>query len=350
MLEKKVPGSEGLIKPLENPKKLITAILIGNNIANVGASAIATTIMLDFLDGKGVHNTALAMAIITGVMTFLLLTFGEITPKTLALKNPEKWAIRSSRPIFFFLILFHPIIFLFSYMSLFASKILRIPPSEAEKLVTPEDIKTIINIGEKEGIIEKEEREMMHNIFEFANRIVREIMVPRTDAICIEANQKISDAIRLITTHGHSRIPVYEDKIDNILGIIYAKDLLTSSTSEHPGEIRKFMRDPVFVPETKNIEELMHQMKKNKVHIAIVVDEYGGMSGVVTLEDIIEEIIGEIQDEYDPDDLPEFTEIDKDTYLVDAKMNIDDLEEKLKTEFPKEDDYDTLGGFVLSLL
>ena len=290
------------------------------------------------------------MAIITAIMTVILLIFGEITPKTLALKDPEKWAFMLAKPIALILKIFMPFIYVFEGLSTISGKILGVTQQQETQLLSEEEIKSIVNIGEEEGVIEKEERQMIHSIFRFSETVVREIMTPRTDAICMDINSSISDIVNLIKEKGHSRVPIFEEKIDNIIGVVYAKDLISVQMEySEKNMLKKFIRDPVFIPETKNIEELLQQMKSARVHIAIVVDEYGGMSGLVTLEDIIEEIIGEINDEYDIDEGLEFVEIKPGHYIVDAKMNIDDLGEKISHEFPKDEDYDTLGGLVLSL-
>jgi putative hemolysin len=351
LVEQKVKGSSQLQDILENPKKLLTAILIGNNLANIGASAIATTTILDFLNSFGIDNYATGMAIVTGIMTFIILTFGEITPKTIAIKNPERFALLMTKPFFTILVIFHPIIVFFTYISKGISKLLGISSTEVGEILTTEELKAVVKLGEEDGILEKEEQEMIRSIFEFSDTIVREIMTPRTDAVCIDINTTISDAIQLIQEKGHSRIPVFEEKIDNIVGIIYAKDLLGIPDSGNHTNLKNFLREAIFMPETKNIEELLQQMKKSKFHLAIVIDEYGGMAGLVTLEDIIEEIIGEIRDEYDVNEKPEFTKIANERYLVDASMNMNDLAEKIECEFPKDDDdYDTIGGFILSTL
>ena len=190
---------------------------------------------------------------------------------------------------------------------------------------------------------------MLTSIFEFSDTIVREIMTPRTDTICISDQETVQSAVHLIINEGHSRIPVYEDKMDNIVGIVYAKDLLNISNGDAPPNVRKFMRPAVFIPEYKPVDDLLQQMKRSKLHMAIVVDEHGGMSGIVTLEDIVEEILGEIQDEYDQDEQKECIEVSKNKYDVDAKITIRDLEDILDVTFPDDEDYDTLGGFILSI-
>ncbi len=350
MVHRNVAGSFRLQHILQNPKRLITALLIGNSLTNIAASAIATAAMLEALYAAGIENYALTMSIITGILTFILLVFGEISPKTIAIKNPERFALLMTKPVYFTLIVFSPLIKFFSIIDRIISKLLMVSSSDAEKLLTAEELKAMLKVGASEGVLEKREREMLHSVFDFSEKIVREIMTPRTDAVCIDVNRSIAEVVELVLREGHSRIPVFEEKIDNIIGIIYAKDLLTVKKEDHKGNLRKFMREAVYVPETKNIEDLLHQMKKAKFHLAIIVDEYGGFSGIATMEDIIEEIFGEIWDEYDLESQAEFSELSADRFLVDGGMNIDDLAEKLEVKFPTDEDYDTIGGFVLSHL
>lgn len=345
--EQNVKGAKRLEKVLENPKNLITAILIGNNITNIGASAIATAFLMDTFKLIGFNNFAANMAIITGIMTFILLIFGEITPKTIAIKHPAQYALKITPAIHVVLWIFLPFIKLFSFFSFIISKGLGIN-SEVSKIITAEEVKAIINLGEEEGILDPEEKHMIEGVFKVSEKVIREVMTPRTDAICIESATGINEAILIIQENGHSRIPVYEDKIDNIQGILYAKDLLNVDKNNNQ-TIKSFIRKAVFVPETKNIEALLQEMKNEKFHMAIVVDEHGGMSGIVTMEDIIEEIVGEIIDEHDIEE-SEIKPLTDNAYEVDASINIDDLSKYLNFPFPEEDDYDTLGGFILSLV
>ena len=224
----------------------------------------------------------------------------------------------------------------------------QIVPKNWKKAVTQEDIETIISSGQETGLIDEEGNEMIHRILEMKDVVVREVMVPRTDILAMEVNSSIEDVIKLVVNEGHSRVPVYDETIDNVVGIVYAKDLLKHLISKKQSrQIREIMRKPLFVPETKNIDELFKELKSKRIHIAIVVDEYGGTSGLVTIEDLIEEIVGDIQDEHDAEE-EEFASTGEDSYLVDARIDIDDLSEKIDIEIPKED-YDTLGGFLVHM-
>lgn len=349
IVEEGIKGSKKLEYVLSYPKRLLTAILIGNNLTNVAASALATTVMADTLNKLGVYNMAAAVSIVTGTMTFIILTFGEITPKTLAVKNPSNYALRISPIMFYLMIFLYPIISLFMLISHGISWIFRMPYDDETKLLSETEIRAIIQLAEEDGILEKEEKSMLDGIFKMSEKKVYEIMTPRTDAICIESQQTIQEAIELINQHGHSRIPIYEEKIDNIIGILYAKDLLKVE-SPSTTSVKKYMRDVVFIPETKLIEDLMQQMKQSKFHLAIVVDEYGGMAGLVTFEDIIEEIVGDIQDEYDNEGSL-VSKLNDKHYKIAASLDLDDLPEEIKENLPENQDlYETVGGLILHIL
>tara|TARA_A100001015_G_scaffold176642_1_gene196398 strand:- start:1515 stop:2804 length:1290 start_codon:yes stop_codon:yes gene_type:complete len=343
-----VKHADKLESLIQSPSKLITAILIGNNFSNVACSALATTIIIDILYQFGLTNLLFVMPIVTISITILLLVFGEITPKALALKQPERYALFSSSFLKPFMIVLTPIIHCFDLFNTLIAKLFNIPENSSQHL-TIEELKLMVDISHDDGMIHDDKNKMLTSIFEFSDTIVREIMTPRTDAVCVSSLETVQNTIHLITNEGHSRIPVYEDKLDNIIGFIYAKDLLMVSKDNLTQNIQKFMRKAVFIPEFKPVEDLLQQMKRTKFHIAVVVDEHGGFAGLVTLEDIVEEIIGDIQDEYDSDEKNECIEVDTDLYDVDAKIPIKDLEDIIDVEFPEDDDYDTLGGFVLSL-
>ena len=221
-------------------------------------------------------------------------------------------------------------------------------PFKWKKEVTQEELETIIDTGQETGLIDEDENEMIHRIFEMKDIVVREVMIPRTDIEALEVNSGVEDVAKLVVKVGHSRIPVYEENIDNVVGIVYAKDLLKSLISKSKnGKIRDVMRKPLFVPETKNIDDLFKELKSQRIHIAIVVDEYGGTSGLVTIEDLIEEIVGDIQDEYDIEE-EEFIIVNEDEFIADARIDIDELSDKLSITISKED-YDTLGGFLVHM-
>ena len=272
--EKENPSKPKMLSDFEEPSKLITAILIGNNFCNVACSALATTIIIDIFRQLNITNLAIVMPTITVLVTILLLIFGEITPKNLALKEPERLAVFSSKFISPLLIILYPVIMIFDAFNQLVNKIFKTKSEFSNKSLSIDELKLMVDISHDDGIIESEKNKMLTSIFEFSDIIVREIMTPRTDAICISDKESVQSAIQLIINEGHSRIPVYEDKMDNIIGIIYAKDLLNVSTSEGSPNVRKFMRTAVFIPEYKAVDDLFQQMKKSKLHMAIVVDEH----------------------------------------------------------------------------
>ncbi len=335
-----------LLQLFKHPEKLVAGLFVGHHLFTSSSIVLGLLVALEVLQYASIIPFEAGLILATLVISLTVVFFTEMLPRSLALKNPEKYVQLFSRPISFCLNLLTPFIWVFNVISFSLSKVSGSAYLDHQRFLTADEIKNIVNISEKEGGIEKVEKEMIHSIFDFSETVVREIMTPRTDMVAIPVNMTPTDAIAVIQKHGHSRIPVYETEVDNICGILYAKDLLGPNTTV----IKEVMRTAIFIPETQNSMTLLHDMKKNKFHLAIVVDEYGGIAGVVTLEDIIEEIIGDVQDEYDSDENPEITELSSGHFLVDAGMNIDDLAEHLNYTFPADEDFDTIGGFVLSLL
>ncbi|MHC1636179.1 MAG: hemolysin family protein [Candidatus Methanospirareceae archaeon] len=292
LLKKGVRSAEVIQKLIEEPNVFLTTVLIGNNIVNVAASAIATSIAIDYFGSYGV-------GIATGVMVFLILTFGEIMPKTIALHHAEKISIIASKPLYILSSILRPVIKFFSFMvgvlhSVFGIKEVKKP------LVSEEEVVTILDIGEEEGVLEKEEKEMIKRVLAFNDTMVRNIMKDREEMVCIEANKSLEEAIDLIKRSGYSRIPVFEGDRDNIIGILYAKDILMHGDKCKGGvSLKEMIKPAYFVEETKMIDDLLKELQQGRVHIAIVVDKEGKVKGLVTLEDILEEIVGSIYDEYD---------------------------------------------------
>lgn len=324
---------------------IIISSLIGNILSTIAVATVAIPFIKQYIPHIPIPYFAHGLAITCVMVTSLI--FGEIIPRTHAIKRPIYLAEKLTPLIKITLFIFKPFIMLSQGITFTLSKIMQLDTNRTKQFLTTEELKTMVTIGEEEGVLEKEEKDMINSIFDFSLTIVKEIMTPRVDTIFIESSKTVEQAIALVIEKGHSRIPVYEDKVDNIIGILYAKDLL--KIEDKTDSIKSIIRDAIFIPETKSIEGLLQQMQKSKFLLAIAMDEYGGVSGIVTLEDIIEEIIGEIQDEYDRDKEPEIIKLDKNTYLVDAKMNLDDLYKTINTKFPEDEDYTTLGGFLLSL-
>lgn len=325
-----------LINKMKNdPHRLLSTVLIGNNIVNVGAAALATSITI-----KIFSNYAVGLA--TGIMTFFILVFGEVLPKSIATRNNILIAKITIYPIYWLSILFYPVIIFLNFIPKITGKIKKRPS------VTEEELMTFVEVVEEEGEIKEEEKELIHNIFEFDDTGASEIMTPRADMFVIEADEALN--LEDIVKSGFTRIPVIEDDIDHVIGIINIKDLfLHNVTSEDRIDVRKIMTKPYFVPENKKLDKLLHQFKKRKHHMAIVVDEHGGVSGLITLEDALEEIVGEIRDETDKEE-PHIEEYKNKEWIVLGKSDIDEVNETLGMNIPESKDYDTFSGYVLNTI
>jgi CBS domain containing-hemolysin-like protein len=332
-LAKEKGFTNALIKKMkDDPHRLLSTILIGNNIVNVGAAAIATAITLKLVSSN-------AVGIATGIMTFLILIFGEIFPKSIATRNNILIARIVIFPIYWLSVIFTPIILFLNFIPKLTGKIQRKPK------VTEEELLTMVEVVEEEGEIKEEEKEFIHNIFEFDDTNASEIMTPRADMFVVDVAEEFN--LETVVNSGFTRIPVIEGDFDHIIGILYIKDLLMHyATSNDKIDIRKMMRDPYFVPENKKLDNLLQQFKKRKQHLAIVVDEHGGVSGLITLEDALEEIVGEIIDETDKFE-PHIVKIKPDEWSVLGKSEIDEVNEKVNMNIPESKEYDTFSGYVL---
>lgn len=336
---------KSIIRLLDDPQRTLISILIGNMFVNIAASSLAT-----YLAIKTFGNIGIGIA--SGIMIFTILVFGEIVPKSLAVANAEAISKRVAKPIeiistgLFPLIKFFKIIISVVYY-FFGKKSV-----EEKKEITEEDLITLIDAGKDEGVIEEEEKEMIRNIFEFGDTMVKEVMIPRVDIACIPSDTKLGLILKLIKKMGHSRIPVYEETIDNIIGILYAKDLLSIYeqwyTSKEKFDLKGIIREAYFVPENKKIDELLDIFQKDRIQIAIAIDEYGGTAGLITMEDVVEEVVGEIIDEYDKE-IKLYEIIGDNTVIVDGIISIEEINEILNIEIP-ENDFETLGGFIFDLL
>ncbi len=319
----------------DDPHKLLSTILIGNNIVNVGASALATSVTINIFP-----NYAVGLA--TGIMTFLILVFGEVLPKSVATQNNILIARISIYPIYWLSNLFYPVIKFLNFIPMLTGKIKRTPK------ITEEELMTFVEAVEEEGEIKEEEKELIHKIFEFDDTNTSEIMTPRADMFVIEADEKLH--LEDIVKSGFTRIPVIEDDIDHVIGIINIKDLfLHQVTSDTEIDVRKIMTKPYFVPENKKLDKLLHQFKIRKHHLAIVVDEYGGVSGLITLEDALEEIVGEISDETDKEE-PHIVKLKTKEWIVLGKSDIDEVNEIIGMDIPDLKEYDTFSGYVLNTI
>ncbi|WP_408954861.1 hemolysin family protein [Natroniella sp. ANB-PHB2] len=327
---------------LNRPDKLLITILIGNNLVNIAASSIATALATEAFGDKGV-------GIAIGAVTLFVLIFGEITPKSFANKEATLFSMKVARYIQICYYLLAPLIKPLTFLTNFMMRRNEDDSIDKKSFVNEDKIRKFLAVGEREGTIESDEKKMINSIFEFDDTLVKEIMVPRIDMICVEINDTSEKLIDIIIDKGFSRIPVYNETIDNIVGVVYAKDLLLLLKKEKfEADIKEIMRPAYYIPATKEVDSLLSELRKEKIHMAIVLDEYGGTDGLVTIEDLLEEIVGDIQDEYDKE-TKLIKEIDKGEILVDGRVDIDEINELLEIDLPEED-YETISGFILSKL
>ena len=328
-------------KIIDNKTKMLSAILIGNNIVNISASSLAT-ILVQKLFGN------YAVSIATGVLTILILIFGEITPKTIASLYALKLSLIYSKIIYFLMIALTPVIIVINYLANFVLFILRINPVSSNKTLTENELRTIVDVSHEEGVIEKEERQMINNVFDFGDAVAEDVMVPKIDMTMADINSTYDEIIDIFRKEKYTRIPIYQDSTDNVIGIINMKDLLLYNSSA-VFDIRNYLRSAFYTYETKKLSELMLEMKKTSVNIVIVLDEYGVTSGLITLEDLLEEIVGEIHDEYDIDEDDGIKEISPAKYIIEGQVKISDLNEKLNLKLSSKE-YDSVGGLIIEKL
>ncbi|MCX6639491.1 MAG: hemolysin family protein [bacterium] len=342
--ESKEVGARRVVRLLERPKQLLITILAGNALVNVVMAVISAYFAIELCHATGFpvsFGLAFEVIIVTGVILIL----GEITPKIVALKHARRWALGTGLPIEITRRLMLPLTLMLNLISGGVSSALGV---ERRRLgISEDEIKALVEISEDRGALEEDEKEMIEGIFAISETTVKEIMTPRVDIASLSITASIQDVIQLVKDEGHSRIPIYNGNLDNIAGLIHVKDLLPYLRSGSTQvDLTKIIRQAHFVPEGKKIDDLLRQFQGERFHMAIAVDEYGGTAGLVTLEDILEEIVGEIQDEYDSE-MPLYQQIDDHTYLADARINIEELNELLGDDvIPEAEDYETLGGFV----
>jgi putative hemolysin len=327
---------------LANPNVFLSTILIVNSVATIVASSLATILALRFFQAWG-------DIIETILLSLLVLIFCEITPKTAAVQNPLRWARALIGPVRGAAWLLRPVVWILGKIT---NGLVRILGGQAVRhgpFVTEEELRLLVTVGEEEGVLEEAETEMIHSIFEFADTPVREVMIPRIDIVALESNITLNEAVDQALEGGFSRIPVYEETIDNIIGILYTKDMLKQLREGHEAQpIRNLVRPAYFVPETKKLDDLLREIRQKRVHMVIVIDEYGSVSGLVTIEDLVEEIVGDIQDEYDREEKL-YEQVNAREYIFSAKISIDEFNEIMDTKLEHED-YDTLGGFLYAQL
>lgn len=340
MVDDNIAKARLIQKLLENPGRLLSAILIGNNVVNIGASALATSLAIKYFGDTGV-------GIATGIMTLLVLIFGEITPKSLASQNSEKISLRVVRLLSLLVNVLNPFTNILMHITNGIIKLLGGKVNERQNIVTEEEIRTMINMGHEDGALEGEEKRMIHNVFEFGDLKVVDVMTPRVDMIAADLHSSYDEVINKFKTQQFSRLPVYNIKIDDIVGVLYLKDLFFLDVDKETFNITQHMREPYFTFEFKRVAQLFHEMRERRTPMAIVIDEYGGTAGVITMEDLVEEIVGDIQDEYDEQD-NEIESINEGEYIVYGAAEIDMVNDILGINI-KSDNFDSIGGFVTGL-
>ncbi len=328
-------------KIINNQGKMLSAILIGNNLVNIIASALAT-ILAQNLFGQ------YAVSFATGLLTIVVLIFGEITPKSLATLNALKLSLAYAKVIYSLMFLLTPAIFIINKLAYFFMRMLGIDPTKKMASITETELRTIVDVSHEEGIIEKEERQMINNVFDFGDAIASDVMVPKIDMTMADINSTYEELIKIFRSEKYTRIPIYQDSTDNVIGIINMKDLLLYNPEEI-FDVRKYLRSAFYTYESKKLSELMIEMKKTSVNIVIVLDEYGVTAGLITLEDLLEEIVGEIHDEYDLDEDEPIKKISENIYILEGQMKIDDLNDYLGVNL-SSDDYDSIGGLIIEKL
>ena len=330
-----------ILKITENSGKMLSAILIGNNIVNLSASALTTSLAYN-LGGP-------AVAIASIVLTVLILLFGEITPKTLASIHSEKLALLYAPVIDVFMKVMTPVIFIINSLSNLVMLILRIDPNAKMNTMTENELRTIVDVSHEDGVIESEEKEMIYNVFDLGDAKAKDVMVPRVNVTFADIDSSYAELIALFREDKFTRLPVYEGSKDNVVGTINMKDLLLFDNNQKEFHIKDILREAYFTYEYKNISELLVEMRTASFNIAIVLDEYGETAGLITLEDILEEIVGEIHDEYDENEEENIRQINPLEYIVEGSTNLDDLNDSLDLQLESED-YDSVGGFIIEHL
>jgi len=338
---------EKIKKVLEAPQRLLVFLLTGNTIVNVSMASLAAIVTANFAVKYNWNESTLILLEVI-IVSLVVLVFGEILPKMLAIKNSKEFALRVYNPLKMMMIILSPITKGFNAIT---TGIIKLSPLRKEKIFdSEEELIILAELGEEEGTLQEEESDMIQSIFDFKEKTVGEIITPRVDIVSLKSDESIDKAMDIIGERQFSKIPIYKDTIDNIKGILYAKDIIPYLTGSRPNvNLQTLARQPFFVPENKPIDNLMEEFKLRKTSIAIVVDEWGGTEGLVTLEDVVEEVMGEIRDPYDQEESNVLTQSDG-SIIVDGSITIYDLEEETDIEFPEERDYDTLGGFILDTL
>ena len=359
MIESGNKKAESVKNMLSEPSKFLSTIQIGITLAGFLSSAFASEAFADRLvewfltRGIGIKASVMkpiAVVVITFVLSYFTLVFGELVPKRLAMQNAEKLSLRIVGPLRFLSVITSPIVKLLTVSTNFFVKLAGGNPNADDEEVTEEEIRMLIDVGEEKGTIDEIEKQFINNVFEFDDKVAADIMTHRTRVVAVSIDSALDDIVKVIGDKKYTRIPVYDGSIDNIVGILHVKDLLLylASNGLNSFDIHKLIRAPYFVPESKKLDELFRELQVKKVHMVVVVDEYGGTAGIITVEDLLEEIVGNIFDEHDEEEL-KYEKIDESTYLFDGSISLEQVSELIKVVLPV-DDYDTLSGYIIGQL
>lgn len=330
-----------LTKVLEDQGKMLSAILVGNNVVNLTASSMSTTLAMNIWSNR-------AVGIATGVLTLVILVFGEISPKTISTLYSEKISLKYAKIIYLFMTVMTPVIYAVNVLSSGFLRLVHVDPNRKQEAITEDELRTIVEVSHEEGVIESEEKKIINNVFDFGDSVAKDIMVPRIDMAMVEVGATYDELIDIFREEKYTRMPVYEETTDNVIGIINMKDVLLIDRNEE-FHVRDLLREPLYTYEYKNTAELMVEMRQTSNNMIIVLDEYGATAGMITLEDLLEEIVGEIRDEYDEDEEQELVEVGPGEYVVEGSMKLDDLNDLLELELESED-YDSIGGLIIGQL
>lgn len=342
LAEDNIKEAQTVNQLIENPEKMLSAILIGNNIVNLSASSIATALAIH-------HFGSIAAGAATAILTVLILIFGEITPKTLATIYSEKLSMKYGRIIYILTKLMTPVIFIINKISLGILLIFHINPRAKSSTITEDELRSIVDVSHEEGVIESDERRMITNVVDFGDSLAKDVMVPRVDMAFAEVSLSYDALVETFSIDKYTRMPVYSETRDNVIGIVNLKDLFFYNESKEDFNIRKIMREPYFTYEYKKTSDLLKEMRKDSIPLAIVLDEYGATAGLITLEDLVEEIVGEIRDEYDDDEEDSIQCVAENEYITDGNAKLDEINEAIGLDL-ESDDYDSVAGHIIYLL
>ena len=333
--------AEYVLKIIEDPSKMLSAILIGNNVVNLYASSLATVLATHIWGNK-------IVGIATGILTLLILIFGEITPKTVATIQAERIAFRFAKIIYYIMTVLTPVIFVVNQLSFLVLKLLRVDVKAKGESITEDELRTIVEVSHEEGVIESEEKKMINNVFDFGDAVARDVMLPKVNMTFVDVDATYDELMEVFRSEKYTRYPVYEETTDNVIGIVNIKDLFLIPKDKE-FKLRDYLREPYYTYEFKKTTELMVELRKTMNSVAIVLDEYGATAGLITLEDMLEEIVGEIRDENDADEEDSIRKINPKEYVIEGAMKLDDLDDQLGLDL-KSEDYDSVGGYIIGLL